>query len=160
MDSSLPQGLTMPAPRRAFTAPIQTSLQQYTSSSKSAGGSVDTLYDHPSVKIVSFTAGPRPTFGPRTGVAAPEIEPGSLAWTSQLERTIAVGVCSLLWQEKPFVLTVSLQDRFESTAHQAQLRSSAAALPFNPSCPRARCGASTRPRASLSCRYGGHNTGG
>lgn len=102
----------MPAPRRAFTAPIQTSVQQYGSSSKSAGGSVDTLYDHPSVKIVSFTAGPRPTFGPRTGVAAPEIEPGSLAWSSQLERTIAVGVCSQLWQERNMCAYCSLTGPF------------------------------------------------
>jgi hypothetical protein len=55
---------------------------------------VDTLYDHPNVKIVSFTAGYRSlSVGPWTGTA-PDIEPGSLSWTSHLERTIAAGVLS------------------------------------------------------------------
>ncbi|KAK1753525.1 inheritance of peroxisomes protein 1-domain-containing protein [Echria macrotheca] len=91
MEFSRPPG-SMPAPRRVFTAPVQSSAAHNSSSSKAADGSVDTLYDHPSVKIVSFTAGSRPTsFGPRTGIPAPDIEPGTLSWSSQLERTIAVG---------------------------------------------------------------------
>ncbi|KAK0648764.1 inheritance of peroxisomes protein 1-domain-containing protein [Cercophora newfieldiana] len=77
-------------PRRVFTAPTQ-STSQHASSSRTADGSVDILYDHPSVKIVAFTAGPRSfTIGPRPGVAQ-DIEPGTLSWSSQLERTIAAG---------------------------------------------------------------------
>ncbi|KAK5653520.1 hypothetical protein OQA88_8779 [Cercophora sp. LCS_1] len=92
MGSSKTPGFAMPAPRRVFTAPIQPAGQQDASSSKSLDSSVDTLYDHPSVKIVSFTAGPRTfSIGPRSSLGGHDIEPGTLSWSSQLERTIAVG---------------------------------------------------------------------
>ena len=89
MDSPRPRSSGFAAPRRVFTAPVPPSAPQSAPSSQSAGGLVDTLYDHPNVKIVSFTAGARSlTVGPRN-----DIEPGSLSWSSQLERTIAVGAC-------------------------------------------------------------------
>ncbi|KAK3936882.1 inheritance of peroxisomes protein 1-domain-containing protein [Diplogelasinospora grovesii] len=92
MEFSKTPGSTFPAPRRNFTAPTySTAPQPAASSSQSADGVVDTLYDHPSAKIVAFTAGPRVSFGPKYGITAPEVEPGSLSWSSQLERTIAVG---------------------------------------------------------------------
>ena len=89
-------GRPAPAPRRVFTAPIPSTAphESATSSQSQAGaGLVETLYNHPSVKIIAFTAGPRPVFAPGKGAASSsiEVEPGSLSWTSQLERTIAVG---------------------------------------------------------------------
>ncbi|KAL2268098.1 hypothetical protein VTJ83DRAFT_2944 [Remersonia thermophila] len=88
MDSPRPHTATPAGPRRAFTAPIPPSASQHAASPQSADGLVDTLYDHPSVKIVAFTAGARPfTLDPR----AADVEPGSLPWSSPLERTIAVG---------------------------------------------------------------------
>ncbi|GAB1317231.1 hypothetical protein MFIFM68171_07441 [Madurella fahalii] len=91
MEFSKPPGSPLSAPRRVFTAPVRPASPQPAPSPQTAGGLVDTLYDHPSVKIVSFTAGPRSlSIGPRTA-AAPDIEPGSLSWSSQFERTIAVG---------------------------------------------------------------------
>ncbi len=70
-------------PRRTFTAPVAPSAPP------PPAGLVDTLYDHPNVKIVSFTAGGRSlSIGPP---GSSEIPPGSLSWSSQLERTIAVG---------------------------------------------------------------------
>ncbi|KAK3984936.1 inheritance of peroxisomes protein 1-domain-containing protein [Cladorrhinum sp. PSN332] len=94
MEFSKPRGASFAGlPRRVFTAPIQSTAppSSASSSSQSDNGVVDTLYDHPNVKIVSFTAGSHPlTIGPRAGTA-PDIEPGSLAWSNQLERTIAAG---------------------------------------------------------------------
>ncbi|KAK0611178.1 inheritance of peroxisomes protein 1-domain-containing protein [Immersiella caudata] len=91
MEFSRPTGAAFAAPRRVFTAPTQSNTQPHASSSRSADGSVDTLYDHPSVKIVAFTAGPRPIIGPRPGLAPQDVEPGTLSWSTQFERTIAVG---------------------------------------------------------------------
>jgi hypothetical protein len=86
MESARPRSSGFLAPRRVFTAPVPPSPQ-------SAGGLVDTLYDHPNVKIVSFTAGANSLFVGQGATAGPDIEPGSLSWSSQLERTIAVGAC-------------------------------------------------------------------
>ncbi|KAK4124132.1 hypothetical protein N657DRAFT_572209 [Parathielavia appendiculata] len=91
MDSSRPRSSGFFAPRRVFTAPTPPSGPAAGPSPQSAGGLVDTLYGHPNVKIVAFTAGARSlSVGPRAA-SGPEIEPGSLSWSSQLERTIAVG---------------------------------------------------------------------
>ncbi|KAK4228203.1 inheritance of peroxisomes protein 1-domain-containing protein [Podospora fimiseda] len=95
MEFTKPRGASFAGlPRRVFTAPIQSTAppsSSASSSSQSDNGVVDTLYDHPNVKIVSFTAGSHPlTLGPRAGTA-PDSEPGSLAWSNQLERTIAAG---------------------------------------------------------------------
>jgi len=89
MESSKASGPAFAAPRRTFTAPIYPSTPQH-------DGVVETLYDHPSVKIVSFTAGSRQvSFGSALGSSQPpDIEPGSLSWSSHLERTIALGTFS------------------------------------------------------------------
>lgn len=81
MEPARPRSSGFVAPRRVFTAPAPPSAPQPAAPPQSSTELVDTLYDHPNVKIVSFTAG-RP---------GPDIEPGSLSWSSQLERTIAVG---------------------------------------------------------------------
>ncbi|KAK3954729.1 inheritance of peroxisomes protein 1-domain-containing protein [Pseudoneurospora amorphoporcata] len=80
-------------PRRNFTAPIGSHIQRpSTSAGETSNALVDTLYDHPSVKITSFTAGSRPaTLGPIPPDSPTGVEPGSLPWSSHLERTIAVG---------------------------------------------------------------------
>ena len=50
---------------------------------------VETLYSHPNVKIISFTATGR-AFA-RSPAPSNVDPPGTLSWSSQLERTIAVG---------------------------------------------------------------------
>lgn len=93
MESSQASGSAFP-PRRVFTAPSYSPAPQPVTSSQSTGGVVETLYDHPSVKIVAFTAGSRHySLGSGTS-QLPDIAPGSLSWSSQLERTIAVGMYS------------------------------------------------------------------
>ncbi|KAL2751917.1 hypothetical protein ACRALDRAFT_1078336 [Sodiomyces alcalophilus JCM 7366] len=84
-------GPSFPAPRRVMTAP-QTLLStaSSSSSSQSAAGLVETLYNHPNVKIIAFTASGRAR-ARSPGRAPAEEEPGTLDWSSQLERTIAVG---------------------------------------------------------------------
>ncbi|KAG7135839.1 hypothetical protein HYQ45_018884 [Verticillium longisporum] len=72
-----------------MTAP-QGSVCNPSSSSQSAPGLVETLYNHPNVKIIAFTASGR-NRARSPGRAPPDEEPGSLASSSQLERTIAVG---------------------------------------------------------------------
>ncbi|PNH73572.1 hypothetical protein VD0001_g3993 [Verticillium dahliae] len=84
-----PSRSTFPAPRRVMTAP-QGSVCSPSSSSQSAPGLVETLYNHPNVKIIAFTASGR-NRARSPGRAPPDEEPGSLASSSQLERTIAVG---------------------------------------------------------------------
>ncbi|EFQ30476.1 hypothetical protein CGRA01v4_10024 [Colletotrichum graminicola] len=75
-----------PAPRRVATAPVPTQVSR---PSSSAGGLIETLYNHPNVKIVAFTAASRGR--PRSPGRGPADEPGSLSAYSQLERTIAIG---------------------------------------------------------------------
>lgn len=92
MDRPRPSDSAFPGPRRVFTAPTYATPSSGQSSSAAAAGLVETLYNHPSVKVVAFNAGPRPAFSHGKGVASPvEVEPGSLPWSSQLERTIAAG---------------------------------------------------------------------
>ncbi|KAI9150175.1 hypothetical protein HJFPF1_09930 [Paramyrothecium foliicola] len=78
-------------PRRVATTPI--SLHTRHEASSQSGALVETLYYHPNIKIVAFTASARaisrsPSRG--TDVVDKE-EVGTLSWSSQLERTIAVG---------------------------------------------------------------------
>ncbi|KAL2115092.1 hypothetical protein VTJ04DRAFT_10755 [Mycothermus thermophilus] len=90
MDSPRPHtaGAGFAGPRRVFTSPVTTSAPPSAGSPQSSDGLVDTLYAHPNVKIVAFTAGARPfSISPRPA----EVEPGTLQWWSPLERTIAVG---------------------------------------------------------------------
>ncbi|KUI71872.1 hypothetical protein VM1G_07852 [Cytospora mali] len=91
MDRLRPPGTAVPfpAPRRHSTVP--TTFQPTTprpAPEPVANGSLETLYNHPSVKIVAFTAGKPAT--DRLGPALDEI-PGTLPSSSQIERTIAVG---------------------------------------------------------------------
>ncbi|KAK4664509.1 uncharacterized protein QC763_506180 [Podospora pseudopauciseta] len=96
MDSSRTRGVSFTAPRRVFTAPVHQPAvapprpSSSSSASQPTGGLVDTLYDHSNVKIVSFSAGSQFLAIGSKGTG-PDIEPGSLSWSSQLERTIAVG---------------------------------------------------------------------
>ncbi|KAK1969537.1 hypothetical protein LY78DRAFT_343726 [Colletotrichum sublineola] len=76
-----------PAPRRIATAPVPSQISR--PSSSSAGGLIETLYNHPNVKIVAFTAASRGRA--RSPGRGPADEPGSLSAYSQLERTIAIG---------------------------------------------------------------------
>lgn len=80
-------------PRRVFTAPALHTPRQARSPSQTTDAVVETLYNHAHIKIVSFTAGPRPfPIGPSSELAPlADPEPGTLDWSSQLERTIAVG---------------------------------------------------------------------
>ncbi|GKT39879.1 uncharacterized protein ColSpa_00060 [Colletotrichum spaethianum] len=82
---------TYPAPRRVVTAPVPT---QTSRPSSSAGGLIETLYNHPNVKIVAFTAASRGRA--RSPGRGPADEPGSLSPYSQLERTIAIGSVAFL----------------------------------------------------------------
>lgn len=102
MDYARPPGSAIANPRRVVTTPLP--LQSASSSQSSSpaapaatpSGGIETLYSHPSVKIIAFSAGPRTLFAVGAsgrGLVAPvdDIEPGTLPWSSQLERTIAVG---------------------------------------------------------------------
>ncbi|KAJ0167698.1 hypothetical protein CTA2_885 [Colletotrichum tanaceti] len=77
---------TYPLPRRVATAPVPTQMSR---PSSSAGGLIETLYNHPNVKIVAFTAASRGR--PRSPGRGLTDEPGLLPAYSQLERTIAIG---------------------------------------------------------------------
>ncbi|KAF7563763.1 hypothetical protein G7046_g375 [Stylonectria norvegica] len=81
---------SFPAPRRVATAPIPLSSQF---ASPPSEGLVETLYNHPNAKIVSFNASGRAfsrSLG-RNSALPDDDEAGTLSWSSQLERTIAVG---------------------------------------------------------------------
>ncbi|KAF9767252.1 hypothetical protein IL306_000184 [Fusarium sp. DS 682] len=74
-------------PRRVSTAPVPS--RDSTEPETPESDLVETLYSHPNVKIISFTATGRAfARGPALSNVDP---PGSLSWSSQLERTIAVG---------------------------------------------------------------------
>ncbi|KAI1739038.1 inheritance of peroxisomes protein 1-domain-containing protein [Xylaria scruposa] len=96
-----------PRPRRVMTAPVSASASASASASTSpqqprpsspsqpapseSEDLVETLYSHPSVRIISFTSSRR---GFTTSLPAPsdnDVPPGSLPPSSRLERTIAVG---------------------------------------------------------------------
>ncbi|KAM0550659.1 hypothetical protein ACHAPJ_008918 [Fusarium lateritium] len=77
------------APRRVATAPIPLRPSSTQGDTPDADSElVETLYSHPNAKIVSFTATGRAFH--RNGLPKDD-EPGTLSWSSQLERTIAVG---------------------------------------------------------------------
>ena len=91
MEAPGPTGPGWRAPRRIATTPISLHSRHEAASQSSA--LVETLYYHPNIKIVSFTASARaisrsPTRG-SDGVDKEEV--GTLSWSSQIERTIAVG---------------------------------------------------------------------
>ena len=89
-------------PRRVVTAPVgyearerSVSVSSTSSRLSFSGGSrspedlVETLYNHPAVKIVSFTSSLRNSYGSPDFLDKPP--PGSLSASSRLERTIAIG---------------------------------------------------------------------
>ncbi|KAI1501539.1 inheritance of peroxisomes protein 1-domain-containing protein [Biscogniauxia marginata] len=85
----------MSDPRRVVTAPLSRSPSDQTPVSTAAASStsdelVETLYNHPSVKIIAFTSSQRGSLI-TLPVSSDEIRPGSLSASSRLERTIAVG---------------------------------------------------------------------
>ncbi|KAH7122846.1 inheritance of peroxisomes protein 1-domain-containing protein [Dactylonectria macrodidyma] len=93
MDDSASAHPRFPPPRRVATAP--TSLPEPAAASSSSTtmpplseGIVETLYSHPNVKIIAFTTSGRV---PRTTGLSSGEAPGTLSWSSQIERTIAVG---------------------------------------------------------------------
>jgi hypothetical protein len=93
------------APRRSLSVSSTSSLAR----SGSIGGSrapedlVETLFNHPSVKIIAFTTSQRTSYGPSS--LSNEPAPGSLLASSQLERTIAVGMFALAEILSPDLLT-------------------------------------------------------
>ncbi|KAI2777879.1 inheritance of peroxisomes protein 1-domain-containing protein [Daldinia loculata] len=83
----------MPRPRRAITEPIVRPSSPVPASGSTTSQSeelVETLYSHPSVKIISFTSTQGSSFGSRPS-SSHEDRPGTLPASSRLERTLAVG---------------------------------------------------------------------
>lgn len=77
-------------PRRVSTAPMPS--RGSTEPETPDSDLVETLYSHPNVKIISFTATGRAYARSPGGPALSNVDPpSSLSWSSQLERTIAVG---------------------------------------------------------------------
>lgn len=91
---------------------VGSNLGSYAPPSAAKGEAIETLYTHPAVKIFSFNAGPRinlDNIGSSASRAAAgrnrrststagiedDIPPGTLAWSSQFDRTIAVGALSI-----------------------------------------------------------------
>lgn len=88
MESSGPRSS---APRRSATAPVGFPPPQASSATQ---GGVETLYNHPNAKIIAFTATARAVpRSPSLREAAADEDQGTLSWSSQLERTLAVGRC-------------------------------------------------------------------
>lgn len=93
MDDSTSAHPRFPPPRRVATAPTTLPEPAVASSSSTSAtplseGLVETLYSHPNVKIIAFTAAGRAFRG--SGFPSGEA-PGTLSWSSHVERTIAVG---------------------------------------------------------------------
>ncbi|KAI1385308.1 inheritance of peroxisomes protein 1-domain-containing protein [Hypoxylon trugodes] len=83
----------MPMPRRVSTASSTGPPSASTLSSATSKGNeelVETLYSHPSVRIIAFTSTQRNPFTPRLS-SVDEDRPGTLPASSQIERTLAVG---------------------------------------------------------------------
>lgn len=142
MDHLRPPGDAMPfpAPRRHSTVPMPFQPTPARTTPESvANGSLETLYNHPSVKIVAFTTAK--SGSDRLGPAV-EDKPGTLPSSSQLERTIAVG----MWSLAPAVieelsLTSDVQVLFRYTGPPDPLPFCAVAQPSNLSFRRASVGA-------------------
>lgn len=161
MDQFRPPGAAMPfpPPRRHSTAPI--SFQPpppQTAPKPVTGGSVETLYNHPSVKIVAFTAG-KSAFD-RLG-SGHDDKPGTLPSSSQFERTIAIGMCcrNILFTILKKMLTYAVQVVSRSTEPLVPLPSSGQDPPSSQSYPRANVGAWTNNQANLSYKFAGQIIG-
>ncbi|KAI8627513.1 inheritance of peroxisomes protein 1-domain-containing protein [Xylariaceae sp. FL1651] len=85
----------IPRPRRVVTAPVSSAapLQRSKSSSATSRSDdlVETLYNHPCIKIVSFTSSRRSLTTSLPASSDTDVPPGTLPPSSRLERTIAVG---------------------------------------------------------------------
>jgi len=82
-------------PRRVFTAPTSLpSNQSAASASAGSHGGIETLYNHPSVKIITFSTPTRMSRSPTRGSDGGE-EAATLRCSSQFERTIAVGTLTV-----------------------------------------------------------------
>lgn len=79
-------------PRRSVTLPLRPSITNLRERRVSSAGppdpQVETLYSHPSSRIVAFTASEK-SHGNST---AQTEEAENLSWSSGLERTIAIGI--------------------------------------------------------------------
>lgn len=86
--------LPLQPPRRSLSVSSASSSRSTVpsgSSLKTLDESIETLFDHPSVKIIAFTSSQRSSsFGAPDFFAEPK--PGSLPASSKLERTLAVGM--------------------------------------------------------------------
>ncbi len=178
-------GSETPQPRRVMTAPVlaSTSPQQSTSPASQAATAtaqskaspedlVETLYSHPSARIISFTSS-RHDFA--TSFSGHDAPPGSLPPSSRLERTIAVGRCqqSIVDRHLPRYLhpfqipnqksisssNTILKVSSESTVRRVLSPSSAVGLLYNPSFPKVNAGVSMRTIVVSYCKYAGPNTG-
>ncbi|KAI1340653.1 inheritance of peroxisomes protein 1-domain-containing protein [Xylariaceae sp. FL0016] len=82
-------------PRRVVTEPLARQPQRSNSTPPPSSRSedlVETLYSHPSVRIISFTSSQRsPLNSIPTSLADNDVQPGTCSASSRLERTIAVG---------------------------------------------------------------------
>ncbi|PNY30017.1 Uncharacterized protein TCAP_00071 [Tolypocladium capitatum] len=84
-------------PQRAVTTPTALQANHHhpvTTGTSTASAAVQTLYSHPDIKIISFTAagsGPRRASGAAVSATLADADLGTLSWSSQLERIIAVG---------------------------------------------------------------------
>jgi hypothetical protein len=80
--------------RRSVSLPLRPADSKDASrGSPSTGPQVETLYVHPSARIVSFTAAP-PSRPNKSAAPSLEEEAGTLQWTSTRERVMAVGTLS------------------------------------------------------------------
>jgi hypothetical protein len=94
MDAPAPLGPGRRVPRRIATTPISLHARHQADAPPTPQSSalVETLYYHPNIKIISFTASARAiSRSPTRGGDGARDEVGTLSWSSQLERTIAVG---------------------------------------------------------------------
>ncbi|KAF5017154.1 hypothetical protein F66182_10949 [Fusarium sp. NRRL 66182] len=89
MDESMHATPPTRVPRRVATAPIP--LRQAMEAASPDSDLVETLYSHPNARIISFTASGRAVARSPGGASLSRDDaPGTLSWSSQLERTIAV----------------------------------------------------------------------
>lgn len=80
---------TKPSARRTASQPVQRRASGFETD-------IETLYNHPSARIISFTTVTRQAPSPSSSSKSPQVEeePGTLLWVSRTERTIAVGTYS------------------------------------------------------------------
>ncbi len=109
-----------PGVRRSVTMPVRASeskTSRRSSVAPSPEPQIETLYKHPSVRIVSFTTTSVPTSRYQTStVPGVDEEVGTLSWTSPLERLMAVGMNSCIALRRSIMLVSNLVF-FRSTEH-------------------------------------------